>query len=413
MELSDKKRSSMLILLCWMVYTCAYLGKYSYTANTLSIIADYGITKGEAGVVGTLFFAAYGISQVIHGFFCSRYPKKIVIFPAMAVSAVINVVIYVGVPFDVLKVLWFINGVAQSALWPTLLLTISQYVARDQFKAAVLAMSSTVAVGTTFAYCGGALFVEFAGNYRLSFLTATVALVIVACVWLFFFPRLTAAGPVPPAPAPAPGAAPAPAGQASTASGVAIAIMVVFLGFCGVVDNLVKDGLNTWVPNILNETYGLDVSASMALTLSLSVIGVFGAAFAVALQKRIPDFTLLTGRLFALASLFIGGVLLLFRTPYWLPVVIAFGLLSLLMHSINNVSTSMMPLYLGSRVNAGMLAGVMNGACYLGSALSSYCLGAFADAYGWNGVFLLLLGCAVLPAVLSLPVWLLCRKKSA
>lgn len=411
MELSDRKRSSLLILLCWAVYTCAYLGKYSYTANTLSVIADYGITKAEAGLASTLFFAAYGTFQIIHGFFCRHYPKKIVIFSALAVSAAVNAVIYAGVPFDVLKVLWFINGVAQSTLWPTLLLTISQYVARDQYKSAVLAMSSTVAVGTILAYCSGALYVEFAGNYHLSFLTATIALGVIACVWLFFYPRLTAAGPVVPE---APGAKPAARpGQAAPASGAAIAVMVVFLGFCGVVDNLVKDGLNTWVPNILNETYGLEVGASMVLTLSLSVIGIFGAAFAVTLQKKIPDFTLLTGALFAFASLFLGGVLLLFRTPYWLPVVVVFGFLSLLMHSINNVSTSMMPLYLGDRVNAGMLSGIMNGACYVGSALSSYCLGAFADANGWNGVFYLLLGCTVLPAVLSLPVWLLCRKKSA
>lgn len=81
MELSDRKRSSLLILLCWAVYTCAYLGKYSYTANTLSVIADYGITKAEAGLASTLFFAAYGTFQIIHGFFCGTIPKKSSFFP--------------------------------------------------------------------------------------------------------------------------------------------------------------------------------------------------------------------------------------------------------------------------------------------------------------------------------------------
>lgn len=44
-----------------------------------------------------------------------------------------------------------------------------------------------------------------------------------------------------------------------------------------------------------------------------------------------------------------------------------------------------------------MLAGILNGFCYLGSTISSYGLGAVADASGWRAVFVLLLsvGCAV------------------
>ena len=53
-------------------------------------------------------------------------------------------------------------------------------------------------------------------------------------------------------------------------------------------------------------------------------------------------------------------------------------------------STSMAPLYWKDKINSGLLAGVLNGFCYLGSTLSSYGLGVIADFSGWNAVFWLL-----------------------
>ena len=40
------------------------------------------------------------------------------------------------------------------------------------------------------------------------------------------------------------------------------------------------------------------------------------------------------------------------------------------------------------KVNSGLIAGVLNGFCYVGSTLSTYGLGAIADtAGGWTAVF--------------------------
>jgi sugar phosphate permease len=51
-------------------------------------------------------------------------------------------------------------------------------------------------------------------------------------------------------------------------------------------------------------------------------------------------------------------------------------------------------------MTSGMLAGALNGFCYVGSTLSSYGLGALADNFGWEAVFTVLTsvcgGCLVL-----------------
>ena len=53
------------------------------------------------------------------------------------------------------------------------------------------------------------------------------------------------------------------------------------------------------------------------------------------------------------------------------------------------------------KINSGMIAGILNGFCYLGSTLSAYGLGLIADMGGWNLVFWLLFGLCVVAIILS------------
>jgi len=71
------------------------------------------------------------------------------------------------------------------------------------------------------------------------------------------------------------------------------------------------------------------------------------------------------------------------------------------MAGVNNIVTSMVPLHLKSTGNSGLLAGVLNGFCYLGSTASAYGLGAIADNFRWTTVFYVLLGVACFVTVLG------------
>jgi sugar phosphate permease len=57
-------------------------------------------------------------------------------------------------------------------------------------------------------------------------------------------------------------------------------------------------------------------------------------------------------------------------------------------------------MFMKGKMNSGMLAGVLNGFCYMGSTVSSYGLGAVADHFGWSAVFTVLtavcVGCVAL-----------------
>ena len=65
--------STLLSLLCWLVYACSYIGKVNYAANINPVMEFYKVDHSTAGLVSTFFFFAYGVGQVINGLFCKKY----------------------------------------------------------------------------------------------------------------------------------------------------------------------------------------------------------------------------------------------------------------------------------------------------------------------------------------------------
>ena len=63
------------------------------------------------------------------------------------------------------------------------------------------------------------------------------------------------------------------------------------------------------------------------------------------------------------------------------------------------------------KINSGLIAGILNGFCYLGSTISSYGLGTIADNFGWTIVFWVLFGVCTLVCVIAV-IYLFLRKKT-
>ena len=403
---SRKKRAYLLIFLCWLIYTSSYIGKLGYSANIVPIGNFYGISHAEAGLVSTFFFFSYGAGQIVNGIFCKKYPLKYTVPASLAVSAACNLVVSMVPNFAIIKYAWLLNGCALSTLWPSVMRFLSENLEEKFTSRAVVIMGTSVASGTFLVYGLSSLFVRFF-SYRYIFYTACAELPVVALLWLFFYPgakqRTQNAAPIsaaePAVGTPQTGSAadtpptePAvtdskPHGNRFTGEFVC---SFVFLAVFAVATNLLKDGLTTWSPSILKELYHFDDSLSILLTLFLPVFAIFGTAVAVALYKKIPDFVLLCATLFVGATVFLCGILAGLRVSAFI-ILVCFSAISCLMSGTNNVITSMAPLCWKEQMNSGFSAGILNGFCYIGSALSSYVLGSMADRGGWNAVFLFLL----------------------
>lgn len=382
--------TTLLIALCWIVYTCSYLGKLGYNANITQIEAQYAVSHPTAGVVSTFFFFAYGVGQVFNGIFCKKYNLRAVVFGSLLLSGLMNLLVGMTNNFTYIKYFWLLNGAALSVLWPSLIRLLSETLDKKDIGRAVLAMGTTVATGTFFVYGLSALFVAL-NVYKTMFILAGLLLPSIASLWMISYPKL-----VKKQVEDLSEKQPLVQGEKREKAKLGwLWVPIIALAFFAVVDNLVKDGLTAWVPVILKEEYNLPDYISILLTMLLPILAIFGTTVAVTLRKKVNDFVTLCALLFFVSAVSIGVVILCLPTGWFVVTLAGFGIVSCLMAGVNNIITSMAPLYWKEKVNSGLLAGVLNGFCYMGSTLSMYGLGLVADMGGWNAVFVLLFSLCV------------------
>ena len=402
------KRAAWLIALCWLVYTCSYIGKLGYNANITQIEKAYGVLHADAGMVSTFFFFAYGVGQIINGLFCKKYNVRYVVFGSLIVSGLMNLSVGLVNNFTVLKFFWLINGAALSVLWTSLIRLLSETLDEKYVSRAIIVMGTTVATGTFLVYGISAVFVALF-HFKATFYLAGILLPVIGVIWMCAYPLLvktkqteiaenqteTQIKP-----------------QEKSTNGIkGLGVLFIVFAFFAVVDNLVKDGLTTWVPMILKDLYQLPDYMSILLTLLLPILAIFGATVAVFLNKKIPNFVTLGAVLFLCSTLLIGVVIVFLPKNVFAVTLCSFALVACLMSGVNNIVTSMMPLYWKDKINSGMVAGILNGFCYVGSTISSYGLGKVADVWGWPAVFWLLFVLAFAAGIVGMTSSFLQKRK--
>ena len=156
-------------------------------------------------------------------------------------------------------------------------------------------------------------------------------------------------------------------------------------------NGFIKDGITTWVPSILKEEFGVPSSLSIIVTLLLPVLSIFGTSIVNKLHKKQKDENALNG-IFYFVTIILTVLIILTLNLKSVPLtLILFGGIACLMSAVNNVITSVVPLYSRDKIDSGFSAGLLNTFCYVGSTLATSMLGRIADTKGWNDVFICIL----------------------
>ena len=104
---------------------------------------------------------------------------------------------------------------------------------------------------------------------------------------------------------------------------------------------------------------------------------------------------------FVSAGAIIGLVIAGLSLGQFIITLIGFAIVRFLVGSNNSLITSIFPLFMKGKINSGLIAGILNGCCYVGSTISSYGLGSLADRFGWNAVFWLLFSVCIAAGVFA------------
>ena len=259
----------------------------------------------------------------------------------------------------------------------------SDNLADSKLSKAVMVMSTTVASGTFASYGLAALFSYLKLDWTVIFYVASILVGAVAVLWFVGMSVVKKDK------------------DEDTTTEIreksklslkpVFVISVIVILISAVTNGFIKDGITTWVPSILKEEFGVPSSLSIIVTLLLPVLSIFGTSIVNKLHKKQKDENALNG-IFYFVTIILTVLIILTLDLKSVPLtLILFGGIACLMSAVNNVITSVVPLYSRDKIDSGFSAGLLNTFCYIGSTLATSMLGRIADTRGWNDVFICIL----------------------
>ncbi len=405
------KRYSQVIWLCFLAYMISYIGKLGYTANIQNFIENYNTTKLVAGYASSAFFFCYGAGQFINALICERVDSIKIVSLSLFISSFFSLALFFLKNMIVIAVLWGVNGLIMSTLWCNIVKITAQIKDEKYLKKSITALAMTVAVGTFFTY-GLSSLLTLLGVWKVFFIISFVIVLVGSIVFLIFVTR--AVKDIERLYVPNKENIEKDKlinddnGKKSLFNFLSFAIIPVLIILLGC--NIVKDGVQTWMPTFLTENYDLPTYFSILITLILPLVGIFSATVAKSSMYKIRNEYLVALIIFSACAIMLGLFLWLGGLSVIIAIVV-FAILSFLMHAANGVYTSVVPIFYKSQIKSGQAAGIMNGFAYVGSTLSSFMLGGVVDSFGWGGFIYVLLGFAGIAIISAILGYLLMKNK--
>lgn len=399
--LTSEKSSRILVITCWLIYMIAYLTRNTYAASIVHLTGDGLITTSMAGLVSTCYFISYGSGHLINGILADRVSPVPMLGIGIIGTAVANLLMPLVIPsVPLMIVVWTANGFFESMLWAPIVVLLSGVIAEKLRYSSIAAISSSRPTGQILAYLFSALCSYLGVGFKVSFIIAAICAVL-SCVLLAVVSSAAFSAPDVQIVEIRPKEKKEKDRSTSilhlmAASGALIFLLpVVFHG-------MLKDGVNTWVPTILRDTFDASATLSTVLAIILPLAGLMGVLFGNFLlgRKRLLGNHPLIGIIIMLITAIPTALLLQAKALTLLVGVICLCLISFLMESFNHVFSVMMPAQFATFGKAATVSGIINSLVYIGSAISTYAFGAVAEQVGWSMTTLMWLALALTAAVI-------------
>lgn len=402
-KITDRKIIGILFFLCFGVYFSTYIGRLNYSASLAEIIHSEGFSKGSAGMIGTVFFFAYGAGQLISGFLGDRLPCRYLVFGGLGISGVLNGLMGImHTPYS-MAVIWGINGLSQAFVWSPLLQILYNYLQTNIRLKLCLYMNLSVPLGTIVAYGVSALLISGPG-WRSAFFIPSIWLLSVAVLWFIGMGRVEhyakkhgileqdvdiikqkekkkssyniqkVSGKTTIA---------MEEGQNAwrvllTASGLCILV------FALCIQGALKDGVTIWIPTYLGEKHNLGSMTAILSTMVIPLCNLFGVTLASLADRYLGRNEVKTSALFFGVCAISLIVLLLWGNKNSVLALAMLGISTTSMMAVNTMLTAVMPPRFGRLGKASSVSGILNSSVYIGGAISTYGIGALSTAFGWN-----------------------------
>ena len=380
--LKEQKYIRYLSAICFVVYFTSYVTRINYGAVVAEIVAAEGILKSFASFVITAGFISYGIGQLISGFMGDRLNPKKIIFGGLIATSVLNFLMPFGKTVPVMTIIWTFNGFAQAMMWPPLVKIMSGYLSKEDFQKSCVIVAIASSAGTIAVYLLAPVMIYLSG-WRLVFFVSGTFGIIISFVWVFVIRIIE-------------NHANENTGQQhqditainkdenisfkKTIASSGLVFIVIGI----IMQGILKDGVTTWLPSYIHETFHLGSSVSILSAVVLPFFCIFCFKLALYLKRRF-----FSNELTCAAVIFFAGftaivVLMLYNAS---SVLLSLALTSIItgsMHGVNLMLISFVPGHFNKFGNVSWISGLLNFFTYVGSALSIYIFAKLSEIFGWQ-----------------------------
>ncbi len=388
-KIAGKKETVLFIMLCWLTYSCSYIGRLNLSASMSEMVADGIFLKSQAGAVTTGYFLCYGGGQFLSGWLGDKFRPRFLIFIGLLLSAACNFCISLEPPLWLLATLWSLNGLSLSLLWAPLIKMTSDRVSSGRRRKACTALATTMAAGTLMSYllCA-ALIKEF--GWHASFYVPAVIAAVIAFLWIFLTTRIerdadkTGIDELPACREATDDGEEVPHDEVPTKLFPLLAVSgLLTLTLVAGVQSILKDCTSTWAPTFLTDAYQLDSVTSILFGTLLPVFGLLGPYMANWIMRRVNDELTSIFWLFIISS---GALALLVLLGKYSLGIAVFCLALTYACSLgqNMLLVGTIPMYFLNIGRVAGVTGVLNASAYFSAAAMSLLTGIMVEHVGWD-----------------------------
>ena len=391
--LMKKLTGKRLGYLLMFVYMVSYLTRINYGAVIIEMVADTGHSKALLSMALTFSFITYGAGQLLSGFLGDRMQPKALILIGLSVSACMNLsVTFFSNPWAMAAV-WAVNGLAQAFMWPPITKLMVSLMTADEYKQATVTVAMGSSAGTILIYLLAPVLISVGGWRSVFYFSALCGIVML--VFLSRCPIGISLGE--------PMKKQQEKGSGSWFSPMLVAIMAAI-----VLQGMLRDGVTTWMPSYISETYSLGNSISILTGVALPIFSI--ACFKISerlYRKKLQNPLLCGGAIFGVGAL--SALLLMLLTGRnALGSVFFTALLTGCMHGVNLMLICMVPPFYKETGKVSLVSGTINACTYVGSAISTYGIALLTEKCGWNAtvlVWFLIAAAGTAICFLCIPAW--------
>lgn len=383
-KLTDRRQIRRMVLLCAAVYFTSYVSRINFGALILEIVRTEGYPKSVVSLAVTASFITYGAGQLCSGWLGDRVSPRLLIFTGLLGTAGMNLLIPFCPGTGAMALVWGVNGFLQALLWPPLVKLMTDLFTQEVYQRASVRVSWGSSLGTIAVYLTAPLCILWSG-WRSMFWIAAAVCAGMALLWLIASKRIE--GQLERGGSQPENAVPLRAGPADKGK-LPAGILPVLGGIMAAIvcQGALRDGVTTWMPSFIAETYRLGSTVSILTGVILPVFSI--ACFQLALwlyMKKENNELRLSGLIFCAAVA--CALLLRLTASYQAALSVALSAaLTGCMHGINLLLICMIPPHFSPYGNVSSVSGLLNACTYVGSALSTYATAFLAERFGWNAV---------------------------